>query len=323
MQNATLGIDIAKYKFDVALFINHQYKTMLFPNNPQGFEELVAWLTQHHVTSLHACMEATNRYGDALAHFLVNNNFIVSVINPAQIKAFAKSQLLRTKTDKVDAKVIAHFCFALKPQPWIPQPLHILELQAFVQRLDALLDMQTQEQNRFDNAPVNIQLSIQSSLDFLKKQIQLIKKQIQQHIDNHPDLKQKQDLLDSIPGIGKATIAKVLAFMHDVTRFPHAKHITAFVGLNPKHYQSGSSINGKSRLSKIGNSTLRRALYFPAIVAIRHNIVIQQFSQRLSQSHKSKMTIIGAVMRKLLTIIYGVLKSNKPFDPALASPKKS
>lgn len=313
--SAVLGIDIAKAKFDVALLINSKVKkTKVFDNSPVGFNSLSSWLMKQDITQLHACMEATGVYGDELATYLHDQGFVVSVVNPAQVKSFSGAQLNRAKTDKADAKLIAQFYVSMQPEPWLPPPMHVRELQALVQRLAALQQMERQEKNRFDIAAPVIQPSINAVLATIQAEIKVVEQMIRDHIDHHPDLKDQSDLLESIPGLGDATIARLLAFIGDVHRFNNAKALAAFVGLNPTVFESGSSVRGKSRLSKKGNAVIRRALYMPAIVARRYNPMIKTFAQRLKNAGKSNMLIIGAVMRKLLHIIYGVLKSKKPFD---------
>ena len=310
-----LGIDISKAKFDVALLVGSKVKkTRVFDNHAAGFKALSAWLIKHDITHLQACMEATGSYGDALATYLYDQGFEVSVVNPAQIKSFSGAQLRRAKTDKADAKLIAQFCASMHPTAWVPAPIHVRTLQALVQRLAALLQMERQEQNRFDTAAPVIQPSIMTVLGTITAEIKAVEHMMRDHIDHHPDLKAQSTLLESIPGIGVATISRLLAFVGDVHRFSDAKALAAFVGLNPTVHQSGSSVRGKSRLSKKGNATIRKALYMPAIVARRYNPIIKEFAQRLKKAGKSNMLIIGAVMRKLLHIIYGVLKSGKPFD---------
>jgi transposase len=312
-----LGIDISKAKFDVALMVEGKIKkSHLFENAQDGFEALSGWLLKQGFTSVSACMEATGCYGDALATYLHDQGFVVSVVNPAQIKSFSGAQLSRAKTDKADAKLIAQFYQQMCPAPWSPPPMHVRELQALVQRLSALAQMERQEQNRMGTAPAVIRPSISTVLATVKAEIKTVEAMIRDHIDRHPDLKNQSELLESIPGIGKATIFRVLAFIGDVQRFDHAKSLAAFVGVNPTVHQSGSSVRGKPRLSKKGNSVIRKALYMPAIVARRYNPVIKEFADRLKKAGKPNMLIIGAVMRKLLHIIYGVLKSGMPFDPA-------
>jgi len=312
-----LGIDISKAKFDVALLVAGKVKkTHVFENAPDGFKALSNWLLKQGVTSASACMEATGCYGDALATWLHEQGFVVSVVNPAQIKSFGGAQLKRAKTDKADARLIAQFYQQMSPAHWTPPPLHVRELQALVQRLSALMQMERQERNRMDTAPAVVRPSIATMLATIQAEIKTVEAMIHDHIDRHPDLKDQSKLLESIPGIGQATICRVLAFIGDVQRFDHAKALAAFVGLNPTVHQSGSSVRGKPHLSKKGNAVIRRALYMPAIVARRYNPVIKAFADRLKKAGKPNMVIIGAVMRKLLHIIYGVLKSGMPFDPA-------
>lgn len=310
-----LGIDISKAKFDVALLIDGKIKKMrVFENTPTGYTALTHWLDKQQIRHVQACMEATGIYGEALATYLVDHGHTVSIVNPVQIKSFRGAQLNRTKTDKADAKLIAQFYASMNPAPWLPPPMQVRELQALVQRLKALLDMEGQEQNRLGAAPLVIQPSITAVLATIKAEIKAVERMIRDHIDRHPDLKDQSELLSSIPGIGPVTIARLLAFIGDVRRFEDAKALAAFVGLNPTVYQSGSSVRGKSRLSKKGNAILRKALYMPAIVARRYNPTLKTFAERLMKAGKSTMLILGAVMRKLLHIIYGVLKSGKPFD---------
>ena len=262
-------------------------------------------------------MEATGVYGEALATFLCDLGYYVCVVNPAKIKGFSRGELTRTKTDKADAKLIARFCRAMNPAPWHPEPPHIRELQALVRRLEALQDMYQQESNRLEGATKTVQSSIEVIKTKLDQEIDEIRKKIKNNIDQHPDLRDKQKLLETIPGVGEATISQVLAFM-PIHKFASAKQLTAFIGLNPREYTSGTSINGRTSLSKMGNSKLRKAFYMPALVAKHHNPIIKAFCERLKGNGKSTMLIIGAAMRKLVHIIYGVLKSGKAFDANLA-----
>ena len=317
LNHGILGIDISKAKFDAALLVAGKVKKAhVFENAPDGFKALTDWLLKQGISSVSACMEATGSYGDALATYLYDHGFAVSVVNPAQIKSFSGAQLNRVKTDKADARLIAQFYQQMHPDHWSPPPVHVRELQALVQRLSALAQMEGQEQNRMGTAPAVIRPSIATVLATIKAEIKAVEAMIHDHIDRHPDLKDRSALLESIPGIGKATIVRLLAFIGDVQRFGHAKALGAFVGLNPTVHQSGSSVRGKAHLSKKGNAVIRKALYMPAIVARRYNPVIKEFADRLKKAGKPNMVIIGAVMRELLHIIYGVLKSGRPFDPA-------
>lgn len=315
-----LGIDISKKTFDVAL-MKEDSKILhkKFTNNPKGFDQLLEWLKQKEIPSFHACMEATGVYWYHLARFLHEAGFRVSVLNPAQIKAFAQSELSRNKTDKLDASLIARFCKSQNPPPWSPPPPEFDELQALVRRLESLQGLEIQEKNRLEtNPPGAVADSLKTVLQTIEIEIQRIKKLIQDHIDRHPNLKGQRDLLISIPGIGEITAANILAEIHDFKDFVSARHLAAYAGLNPRQHTSGTSVKKRNSLSKIGNARLRKCLYFPAITAKKHNPVIRKFCQNLKERGKNNMVVIGAAMRKLLHIIFGVLKSAKPFDPKFA-----
>jgi transposase len=312
MSVTPIGVDIAKAKFDVAALVNGKYKTKVFDNAPSGFAAFLAWLQSF--TEPHICLEATGSYGEALSYYLADHGIRLSVVNPARVAAFAKTELARTKTDKGDAKLIARFCQLHQPVPWQPLPKALRELQALVRRLDNLLEMQQMERNRLEVADPTVHASLHAVLEALNKQIQATQQQIRQHIDNDPDLRQRRDLLDSIPGIGAATIPVLLAALGDPARFDGAKQCAAFAGLTPAERQSGK-YKGQTRLAKTGDALLRKALYMPALVAWRHNPLIKTFCERLKARGKNGKAIVCAAMRKLLHIVFGVLKSRQPFDP--------
>ena len=316
MTAKVLGIDISKKDFHVVLLSEEsKQKHRKFTNDLEGFEQLKEWLKLKEVEELHACMEATSIYGDALAEFLFIAGYSVSVVNPARIKGFAKSELLRTKTDSVDAALIARFCAAIKPPRWKPTAPEVKELQALVRRLDSLQEMVNQEHNRLETATAKVAELTTAHLDYLKQQQKLIKQLIDEHFERHPKLKQQRELLTSIPGIGIQTAAVFLAEVGRVEDYQSARQLAAYAGLTPSERSSGTSVHGKSRLSCTGNVRLRRALYMPAIVSMRFNPLLKAFSDRLLERGKVKMQAIGAIMRKLVHLAFGILKSQTPFDP--------
>jgi len=313
-----LGIDVAKAKLDCALRLpNQKFKNKRFDNTSKGFAELSAWLALHGVQTLHVCMEATGVYWEAVAEHLADTGVTVSVVNPAQIKSYAGALLLRTKTDKVDARLIAEFCASQRPAPWKAPAPAIRELRALVARRDALIAMRTQEHNRLLVARTNVHKNIQTHIEHLNKAILDIEARIRQRIHDDPDLKDQRALLHSIPGLGEVTIPVILAYYGGASRFESAKQAVAFAGLDPRQHESGSSVRGKPRLSKIGHSALRKALYMPAMVATSRTDWGKHFKERLAAAGKPPMLILGAMMRKLLQVAFGVLKSAKPFDPSL------
>lgn len=311
---AIIGIDMSKKKFDAALLRDNKFKHKVFPNTKAGHEAMIAWLHKNNVATAHVCLESTNIYGEALAEHVYDQGYTVSIVNPARIKGFAQSELARTKTDKADASLIARFCLALAPDAWTPDPQEIRELKALVRRLESLMEMKQQEVNRLHVAPAIVVTDLEKHIDYLDQEIKTTKQHIRDHIDHHPDLKEKQTLLESIPGIGEATIHVVLSEFAHIGKFKNAKQLAAFIGVAPKERQSGSSVRGRTRMSKTGRSQLRKTFFMPALVALRCNPILKQMKRRLTDAGKPKMAIVGAAMRKLVHLIYGVLKSGVPFD---------
>ena len=301
MSVSVLGIDIAKQKFDAALLVDGKTKHKTCKNSAEGFETLMLWLEKQGIQKVHVCLEATGSYGEDLAIYLHEAGHIVSIVNPARIKGFAQSELIRTKTDKIDAALIARFCLAMKPGAWIPPSPEIRSLRALVRRVDSLIDMRSQEKNRISTAHESVILMIKEHIAYLDQEIEKIKR--------------RKELLDSIPGIGKATIPHILAELDDMEKFNHVRQMVAFIGLAPKETLSGSSIKGKPRLCKIGHARLRKALYMPALVSIQCNPVMIAFYNRLKDKGKNGKVIVCAIMRKLVHVIFGVLKSGKMYDP--------
>jgi transposase len=194
----------------------------------------------------------------------------------------------------------------------------VRELQALARRLDSLLEMRQMEANRLEvAATAAVTESLAGHLAYLDEEVARTEELIRSHIDSHPGLRGQRDLLLSIPGIGETTAAKLLAEIMDVKLYASARQLAAFAGLAPRLHESGSSVRRKTRLSKAGAPRLRKALYFPAIAAIRYNPHVRAMSERLKERGKCPMQIIGAAMRKLVHLAYGVLKSGKPFDPEM------
>ena len=314
-----LGLDVSKLNFAAALLGpadergkgggQGKPRHRAFPNTPAGFERLREWIGGH---AVHACLEATGTYGDALARSLHAHGHTVSVANPAQIKAFADTRLARAKTDKADAALIADFCRMHQPPAWAPPPPEAADLQALVRRLESLGEMRRMEQNRLDTAPAPVRASVEAVLAVLDQQIALTRQAVADHVGGHPGLRGRRDLLASIPGVGEATAAALLAELPDVSQFTGARQVAAFAGLAPRIRQSGTSVRGRACLSKTGSARLRRALYFPAMSALRFNPAVRALGERMRAGGKSKMVILGAAMRKLLCLAFGVLRSGRP-----------
>ena len=314
-----LGIDIAKRTMAVALLRpDGTWRSKSVANTADGHRDLLAWVGRHAPAgSLHVCLEATGTYGTAVAETLHDAGHRVSIVNPAAIEAFGRSRLSRTKTDPTDARLIAQFCRAQEPPPWTPLPRELRELQALVRRLDALEGMRQQERNRLaaDPGSAVVCASIQHLIDTLDDEMVALQGQIHDHFDRHPPLRQQRDLLTSIPGIGAATAAILIAEFGPMRRFAQARQCAAFVGVVPRDRRSGTSLHGKPVLSKLGSAAVRTALYYPALTALRCNPVVIALRNRLRLKGKHPMAIVGAAMRKLVHLAYGVLKTDQPFDP--------
>ena len=320
----SIGIDIAKLTFDACL-VKPQGKPQKksFPNTQEGFAKLLRWIAYAAADALyHFCMEATGSYHEALAIFLADAGHRVSVVNPHRTHHAAKASGAGNKTDPADASGLAEFCRKENPPLWRRATPEVRTLIAMLRRLHALKEHLTQEQNRLGDPGVNGQpevlTSLTKSIAFLQEEIAALLKQIKGHIDSHPTLKVDRDLLISIPGIAEVTAAWILAELPDVALIATAKSAAAYSGLAPCEYRSGTSVRRETRLSKRGNVHLRRALYMPAMTAIRYNPAVKAIYDRLIQRGRPRMVALGAAMRKLLMIAYGVLKNRKEFEYAVS-----
>lgn len=314
--DGSVGIDVSKAKLAVVLIApTGKAFHKRCANTPAGHAELLRWLARQTDAPLRIGLEATGGYQEAVALALHDAGYHISVLNPSAVEAYGRSQLRRAKTDPIDAAIIADFMRTQTPPRWVPAPPEARHLQALVRRLDALLEMRTQEGNRLDLAAPIVRSSIEATVAHLDREVVAIKGQIATHIDQFPTLRTQRDLIVSIPGIGETTAAIVLGELLDIARFTSARELAAFSGLVPHVRQSGTSTRGRGTLSRLGAARLRKALYFPALTAIRHNRPLQRFAARLRAAGKPKMVIVAAVMRKLIHQIFGVLRSRRRFDP--------
>lgn len=328
-----VGIDVGKETLVVLLLQadgqGRQRTTV--DNTPQGHAKLLRWLVQQQgqrvAAQVHACLEATGSYGDEVALRLHEAGYRLSMVNPARIKAFAESRLSRNKTDALDAWLIAEFCRTQTPPLWTPPAPELRTLRLLVRHLDDLQSMRQQEVNRLASGSLTaaVRQRLQEHIAFLQGQISAVWQEIHAHIQQHPQLKQQRDLLDSIPGIGDTSACLLLAELPDLSVFKRAEQLAAYAGVTPRQHVSGKSIRGQPRMARQGNARLRTLLYFPALSAKTHNPFIRPLALRLKAQGHCPLSIIVAAMRKLLHQIFGILKSGQPFDPhfqskALANP---
>lgn len=316
-----VGVDVAKRSFDIATTLpNGKKRTKAkLPNGSGGFAQFSDWLERHAEPGTWIVMEATGTYHEALAEHCHTQGYRVCILNPAVIAKFADVELRRVKTDKADAKVIAAYSQqnAASLRQWEPEPPAQRRLRALVRRLDDLKEMRQMEQNRLDVARDAVQQSIRDIIGHITEELEKTKKAIEQTIDDDPDLRNRRDLITSIDGLGETTAALLLAELGDPLKYQSPSAIVAFSGLNPVVQQSGE-FTGQSTISRTGSSRLRAGLWMSGAVSIKHNPVVKALAERLSSRHKAYKQIVCAAMRKLLHLVYGVVKSGKPFDPQIA-----
>lgn len=323
MSYPALGIDVAQATLAVSLLVGEgAWQHGNFSNDLTGFSQLKRWVQRQVGQAVWVCLEATGRYSEAIAFYLVAEPWIeqVSVVNPSRIHAYAQSQMRRSKTDKADAMLLAHFAATQKHEPWRPPTAQQQALQALMRHRDNLLDSRQRVRNRLKAGVRHdaIRRQLQEQEQLLTQQLEDVEQAVKQLIDQDEALRCHDKLLCSIPGVGPILAAHFLAEVPDITRFEDADQLAAYAGLVPSHSESGAT-KKKSKLAKTGNVHLRTAFYMPALSAARHNPIIAAFVARLQANGKSKMTIVAAVMHKLLRLAYGVLKSGRPFDPDFAT----
>jgi transposase len=315
------GIDVSKDTLDAALLgPDGRTRGKDFGNDAKGHAALLAWADRHAPGgTIHFCLEATGPYSAALADYLHAAGRLVSVANPARVKAHAKACGQANKTDPTDARGIATFCRDRKPRPWVPPSPAVRQVQALVRRRDELRRMAAADKTRLDAPDLTpaARRSLTRTVKFLSREADRVQAEAEAIIAATPDLA----LLESVQGIGRPTATTVLAELPPVEHLPSAESAAAYAGLAPAEFQSGKSVKRYTRLSKAGNARLRTALYLPTLTAIRFNPVLKAFYERLIAARKPKMQAVGACMRKLIMVCYGVLKNRAPFDPNWSSRK--
>jgi transposase len=308
-----VGVDVAKDKFDAALEIKNSCYQECFSNDKKGYLAFSKWLNKH-TSQPWVCMEATGHYSELIADYLFSQAVRVSVVNPLQIKSFARASLSRNKTDQLDAQIIGNYCEKMQPRTFTCRS----ESHKILKDLTNLLDTQKEQQVRLTNQLHSAQSDsakkiIRKFIKSLENEIMKVEKSIDDVIDKNPTLNENMSLLTSIQGVGKQTAYKVLSHIPDMNCFANAKQFAAFIGISPRQHQSGK-FQGKTRISRLGDARLRKVFYMAGLVAKRFNKRLQPFVRRLQANGKAPKAIICAVMRKLAHIVFGVLKNKRPFD---------
>ena len=318
-----LGMDVAKAKLDCCLLLDEasdKRKTKVVNNNKLGVVDLLAWITKLNISpkELHVVMDATGVYHEQAALALADAGVIVSIVNPAQVKDFGRGLAVRTKTDGVDSFVLARYGALLKPSAWTPPAPEARMLQALLVRRDAIVQDLQRERNRQEKAnatdtPELIRKSLEDSIKFLIAQLAQLQQDIDDHINRHPNLKKSMSLLQSIPGVGQQVGGNMLSVLSS-HHFDSAEQLAAYLGLVPVERQSGSSVLGRAKLSKAVPARIRAILYMAAVAAKRCNPHVKAVYERLLARGKCKMSALGAAMRKLVHLCFGVFKTQMPYQ---------
>lgn len=321
-----LGLDVAKASLAVALQAGEGKRLFerQFDNDARGVMRLQQWVQERGCTlsELTAVMEATGVYHELVALALHEAGCRVIVANPKRVRDYAKGVGLLHKTDAVDARALVRYVAhnASELMAWEPPAPEIRALRALHDRLAAVQADLLREENRQQQASISAEPqlvidSLERSVERLRAECELLRRAIEDHFDQHPGLKSQRELLQSIPGIGPVSGDRLLCVM-SAHRFDSARQAAAFCGLIPVVYESGSSVRQRPRLSKHGDGRLRAKLYMAALVAAQHNEQLREIYLSLVAAGKSKMSALGALMRRLVHIAYGVLKHQLPYDPA-------
>lgn len=306
-----IGIDVAKQYFDLHSLKTGQDRRM--DNSTEGISQCVALC--HEIRPKLIVMEATGGYELTLAGTLQAEGFAVSVVNPRRIRDFAKAAGQFAKTDKLDARIMAQFAATLEPMPTEQINENTQKLKALVARRSQLVKLHTAESNRLEHAHVrDIQRSIAAVLKVIEAQLRTIDRQINEHIRNTPQLRQRSETIDSVPGIGPATAHMLVTELPELGRL-NRRQIAALVGVAPIARDSGI-FRGK-RMTGGGRKEIRSRLFMPTLVAVRHNPVLKACYTRLLSQGKCKMVALVAVMRKLVCILNTMIKNNQMWNPDL------
>lgn len=318
-----VGIDVSARELVVSSTWGDRVEPLRqFPNDARGHTQLVRWLTQGGRTA-RVGLEATGIYSFDLALALERAPRVaVMVVNPRAARDFARAQLQRAKTDRTDAQALREFVRRMPWTAWHAPAAPAVALRAVARRIAGLVVARTQERNRLHAATASDALStlvrrdIQSHLRELERRLATLRREAQALIAMEPTLARPFHHLVSVRGIAAASAIQLLGELAILPDDMTARQWVAHAGLDPRPYQSGTSIHRATRISKVGNRHLRRALYMPALVASRHEPHVRAFATKLRQRGKTPLQSIVAVMRKLLHALHGMLRADQDFDPS-------
>lgn len=322
------GIDISQKELVVALGRMYEdltcqiYAYKPFNNNSKGFELLLKWVKKLTDTNLEVSyvMEATGVYHEKLAYYLCSNDRYVSIVLPNKISNYARTLDVKTVTDKTASEAICLFGLERKLETWHPADPVLKQMRQLVRERDQLVQTRTVAKNQL-HAEQAEATPLKNSVNRFKKQIQFLNKQILDIesevnvlVRSNKNIKANVELLTSIPGVGQLTASTVLAETNGFDLIRNKKQLTSYAGLDVKEKQSGTSVKGKAKISKRGNKNLRKAMYLPSLVAIRHDERFKAIFARLVMKDGLKKKASVAIQRKLLELMYTLYKKQEKYD---------
>jgi len=305
-----IGIDVSKATLDVACQTSREYKQ--FSNTTQGINALIKWLENIHPELI--VMEATGGLELPCVAELAHTKMPVAIVNPRRIREFARSIGQLAKTDKLDARVIAHFGEATHPEPRKLPTEQEEKLTALLTRRRQVVEMLTAERNRVHSARFAMRERIEVHIQWLNQELMDLDNEITDFIHQSSLWKEKNTLLQSVPGVGKVTSATMLAMLPELGTLNRQK-IAALVGVAPVNKDSGR----RQRKRRVfgGRANVRSVLYMAALSASKHNPKIKAFYNHLVDMGKEKKVALTACMRKLLVILNAMIRANQPFTTNL------
>ena len=322
------GLDVSAREVCVGLRrgVEDGIAVTTFPNNAAGHEALLAHLLRQSARA-RVCLEASGNYSLDLALTLhAHPQVEISMINPRRARRFAESLGERSKTDPVDARVLCEYAARMRWVPWVPPSLAALRLRSITRAIEDLVVIQTQEKNRHHSLLVSRALprlvirELERHLRYLQLRITHLRRQALRLIARHCELNRRFHLMLTTPGLGETSTLQILGELAVLPDSLDARQWVAFSGLDPKQFTSGSSVEKKPRISRGGSRHLRRALYMPALVAIRREPFLRAFYQRLVSRGKAPLQAVMAVMRKLLHAIFAMFRRDQPYDGSKLCP---
>jgi transposase len=317
---AVAGVEISADVLVVA-FDNGQLRSSEFSNSAAGHQQMLRFMRRN-ATQVRVCMESTGLYGlDAALALHQQPGIEIMVANPRSVRHFGCAMMQRSKTDPIDARLLAEYARRMPFQPWQPPSLKGRQLCALSRAIHQLTEMNAMQKNRLhaagvtETTPKIVIRELERSLTQQQRSIQRLTREALQLIASDPQLQKRFDLLLSFPGIAETSALQLLGELVLLSPDCNVRQWVAYAGLDPRQYSSGKSVEKKVRISKVGNRHLRRALFMPALVAVRRNPQFRAYYRHLLAHGKFKMVALVAAMRKLLHGIYGVFQTLQPFDP--------